>query len=119
MKRSSRGARWCCDVMGLSTIIIIVVVLAGFAGWWLHVCDQRRRRRQIEVLGALACPACGAAYGVAAAEQARRDWLARCEESRRRLPHCKINFDRDWGIRCTQCGAQAKFNTDSEALVMR
>ena len=97
-------------------IIIAVLFVVGFAVC-LHFYVRRTLRQWLQALSEAACPACGTPYGASAAERARQDYLDHCLESRRRNPHCAINFVRYWEIRCAQCGAEARFHFETESLV--
>lgn len=102
--------------MALPIIIVILAVIVGFAVW-LHFSVQRTHRHQLQTLSESECPACGTRYGLAAAERARQEYLTRFHEAQRQHPDHRINFARYWEIRCAQCGAEMRFNYETESLV--
>lgn len=102
--------------MALPIIISVVVVFVAF-GIWLHFFVQRTLRRQLQALSESACPSCSTHYGLATAERARQEYLARCHEAQRQHPDHRINFVRYWEVRCPQCGVEARFHYETESLV--
>jgi hypothetical protein len=97
---------------------IIIAVGAAFA-LGLHFFVERTHRHLLRTLSESPCPACGARYGAAAAERARQEDIAHCLEARRKHPELRINFAPYWDIRCASCGAEARFNHETETLVTR
>lgn len=97
-------------------IIAIVALFVGFV-LWLHFYIQRVQRQQLQTLAKSHCPSCSMPFGADAAERARQEYLARCHEARRQRPNARINFVRYWTTHCTQCGAESRFDYETESLI--
>ncbi|WP_395736743.1 hypothetical protein [Prosthecobacter sp.] len=95
-------------------ISLAAVFLAAIA--WLHFYTTRLHSRQLSTLASMTCPYCGHPFGQTTAIASRDRFLAQCNETRLRLPNCKINFARIWPVHCPSCSAPYEFHLDTLQL---
>src|SRR5947208_2335121 len=95
----------------LAAFFLLGCPVAGFL-IWLRWDDHKTKA----ILARTACPYCGGLYGMAAAQEAERAYLERCQRIRAENPHRRFRFSGVWTVWCPTCDKSCGYYSDWRKL---